>query len=128
MRADALLGSTDKVTGLAALADSADYLADVIARSGAVDVSGGGERPRSVSPVKGAARDGQPGGALTVGMAHLMDRCGRAIIARQRIPLAEDFEHAPAGYGSKVLTYLSTPRKEGKQSIFSIPNWAQADC
>lgn len=76
MRADALLASTDKVTGLAALADSADYLADVIARSGAVDVSGS-ERPRSVSPPKGAAgaRDGQPGGALTVGMAHLMDRC-----------------------------------------------------
>ncbi len=77
MRADALLASTDKVTSLAALADSADYLADVISRSGAVDVSGGAG-PRSASPTKaGGARDkdGQPGGALTVGMAHLMDRC-----------------------------------------------------
>lgn len=80
MRADALLGSTDKVTSLAALADSADYLADVIARSGAIDVGGGGAGPRSVSPTKaaggggGGGRDGMPSGALTVGMAHLMDR------------------------------------------------------
>lgn len=77
MRADALLGSTDKVTSLAALADSADYLADVISRSGAVDVSGGAG-PRASSPTKSGGardRDGQPGGALTVGMAHLMDRC-----------------------------------------------------
>ena len=51
VRADALLGSADKVTGLAALSDSADYLADVIARSGAMDVSsiGGGSRPSSPS-------------------------------------------------------------------------------
>ena len=79
MRADALLSSTDKVTSLAALADSANYLADVISRSGAVDVSGGAG-PRSASPPKagssGRDKDGQPGSALTVGMAHLMDRCG----------------------------------------------------
>jgi hypothetical protein len=74
VRADALLGSSDRVIGLAALADSADYLADVISRSGAVDV--GGDRERSASPAKSgpAAAAAKPGGMLTVGMAHLMDR------------------------------------------------------
>ena len=74
VRADALLGSADKVSGLAALSDSADYLADVIARSGAMDVStiGGGSRPSS--PMKGQSTN-RVSGMLTLGMSHLMDRC-----------------------------------------------------
>lgn len=82
VRGDALLGSSDKVSSLAALADSADYVADVISRSGAMDVSGasgGGDRLRPASPRKNAAANGKSGAAssssmLTVGMAHLMDR------------------------------------------------------
>lgn len=77
VRADALLGSADKVTGLAALSDSADYLADVIARSGAMDVSsiGGGSRPSSPSRNQASSR---LSGMLTLGMSHLMDRCVHA--------------------------------------------------
>ncbi len=75
MRADALLGSADKVAGLAALSDSADYLADVIARSGAMDnaVPGSGSRP--ASPAKGQSAAARVSGMLTLGMSHLMDRC-----------------------------------------------------
>ena len=73
MRADALLGSADKVTGLAALSDSADYLAEVIARSGAMDVSAIGSSSRPSSPSRNQSTN-RVSGMLTLGMSHLMDR------------------------------------------------------
>ena len=73
MRADALLGSADKVTGLAALSDSADYLAEVIARSGAMDVSSVGASSRPSSPARNQSTN-RVSGMLTLGMSHLMDR------------------------------------------------------
>ena len=87
MRADALLGSADKVTGLAALSDSADYLADVIARSGAMDVSaaGSGSRPSSPSRNQGTNR---VSGMLTLGMSHLMDRCVHACTSLTLVGMA----------------------------------------
>ena len=77
MRADALLGSADKVAGLAALSDSADYLADVIARSGALDNAAPGSGSRPASPAKGQNAAASISSMLTLGMSHLMDRCAQ---------------------------------------------------
>ncbi len=72
-----MLGSADKVTGLAALSDSADYLAEVIARSGAMDVSSIGSSSRPSSPARNQSTT-RVSGMLTLGMSHLMDRCVQA--------------------------------------------------
>ncbi len=100
IRADALLSSSDKVASLAALADSADYLADVIGRSGAMDVAAG---PGGITAAQGGggggraksgAAGGKPGGMLTVGMAHLMDR--RAAAAGLKTPKPSSLHLLPA--------------------------------
>ncbi len=81
IRADALLATADALVSLAALADSADYLADVIGRSGAMDVPSASAAPAAGASGSGTPRSAGAGagkqlsGMLTKGMAHLMDRC-----------------------------------------------------
>ena len=77
MRADTLLGSSERAVALAALSDSAEYIADVILRAAgrgraspalaAKDATGAG--------AGGAGRRRAPRELLTEGLKHLMDRC-----------------------------------------------------
>ncbi|CAL5223744.1 g6305 [Coccomyxa viridis] len=96
VRADALLGSADKVTGLAALSDSADYLAEVIARSGAMDVSAIGSSSRPSSPSRNQSTN-RVSGMLTLGMSHLMDRY-RSLAGHSLRALRLDLELAVLHY------------------------------
>jgi len=89
VRADALLGGSERAVGLAALSDSAEYIADVIqtaaghdgggaagAAGGGGAASGGGGGAAAPAPAEGAA-GGQPRTKrqlLTEGLKHLIDR------------------------------------------------------
>ncbi len=59
IRADALAATADALVSLAALADSADYFADVIGRSGAVDVPSSPSAALA-APAAGASGSGMP--------------------------------------------------------------------
>lgn len=82
MRADTLLGSSERAVALAALSDSAEYIADVILRAAGRGRASAALAAKDADGVGGAA--GGAGGAgrrraprelLTEGLKHLMDRC-----------------------------------------------------
>jgi len=87
VRADALLGGSERAVGLAALSDSAEYIADVIqtaaghdgagAGAGAGGAAGGGGGGAAPPPPPEGAAGGQPRTKrqlLTEGLKHLIDR------------------------------------------------------
>ena len=77
VRADALLGSSERAVALAALSDSAEYIADVILRAagrGRASVALAA-RGADGAAAGGSSRRRAPREMLTEGLKHLMDRC-----------------------------------------------------
>ncbi|KAK9837523.1 hypothetical protein WJX81_008555 [Elliptochloris bilobata] len=111
VRADTLLGSSERAAALAALSDSAEYIADVILRAAgrgrasaalaAKDAGGAGDGDGD----GGAGRRRAPRELLTEGLKHLMDRYRaaaglalRALRLDQHLGVVQQLQALPEGH------------------------------